>query len=87
MKKAISFIVFTVVSVNCGLAKEHVVCSKNLPTEERLYCQFQKDRAPEYYTGCFDMYAPLEGIERAKVICAEAYEDHKEYMKTKGKTK
>lgn len=83
MKQVITLVLILVASTSSGLAKSKVVCGRNMSATERLYCQYQQNRAPEYYTGCFDIYAQLEGIEEAKNVCAGAYEDHKEYVKTK----
>lgn len=44
----------------------------------RLRCRWERHTAPEYFTGCFDILAPLDGAEQAAKICASEYERHKE---------
>lgn len=79
-------IVIAVVLVFAGIetgycAGSRKICSRKLPADEKLFCQYEQQRAPAYYTGCMDVYAPESGLEKAKKVCAAEYEQWKENKK------
>lgn len=80
MKKVL-ILLLAIATTTAAQAAEKKTCGRKMPLADKLYCQYEQNRAPAYYQGCFDIYAQLEGIERAKVVCAGEYEDWKEYQK------
>lgn len=53
-------------------------CEHGTDEAARLRCRWERHTAPEYFTGCFDILAPLDGAEKAAKVCASEYEQHKE---------
>lgn len=62
-------------------------CAKNLDTVQKLTCQYNNNRAPAYFTGCYDVYAPEVGEEKAAQVCAAEYEQHKHNKKIRAANK
>ena len=53
-------------------------CEYGKDTAARMRCRWERGTAPEYFAGCFDILAPLDGAEKAAKVCASEYEQHKE---------
>lgn len=74
MKKTLLFLAVIATATTTQAAPK---CQHGDDTAARLRCRWERHTAPEYFTGCFDVLAPLDGAERAAKICASEYEQHK----------
>lgn len=74
MKKTIIAIMAIVITSGASAAPK---CQYGNDAASRLRCRWERNTAPEYFTGCYDILAPLDGAEKAAEVCAAEYEQHK----------
>lgn len=74
MKKTLLFLAVIATATTAQAAPK---CAHGNDDAARLRCRWERHTAPEYFTGCFDILAPLDGAEKAAKVCAAEYAQHK----------
>ena len=81
--KKILFIITLIATATAGHADTVKRCTKKNGLDAFYLCQYNAGRAPAYFTGCLDVYAPEKGLDKAVKVCTAEYEQHKHNKKAK----